>query len=105
MSIEEELQDQLDYLKLPTTKWVRGMPGHKDRACLVVRNAGDAGLGMNAGMWLAKWLDFGGYVKRNDPTSPFFLPATYWNDKVASGKEQVIEVLEKAIAAAGEEGV
>lgn len=110
MSVEEELRGQKDFLALPTTRWRRGTPAQKNEACMVYRHYGvNSGLGYSglglvamslpALQWLARWMKH-----RNDPNGPRHIPIG-WNDSCAKSKEQVIEMLEKAIAAAGEEGV
>ena len=95
MTIESVLQEQRDFLVLDTTTWVKRSPKVLNEACMAVRM--DSGwerqvIGQDASLFVQTML-------LNN------IPLTGWNDNLAQSKEQVIEVLEKAIALAGERGI
>jgi hypothetical protein len=97
MTIESELQAQVDFLRRPDTVWVRGCPHRENEACMITRGTSGTGamLSVQAHGWLQSWL-WGSHGTT---------ATTTWNDHVASGRDEVVERLEKAVAAAGEQGV
>ena len=103
LKIEEQLQQQLDFLRLPSTKWVQGTPTHPGEGCIVLRNSRSRDSQIREGLSLdtRKWLYF--FVKARIAIP--FGSVEQWNDKIATGKAEVVQMLEKAIAAAGEQGV
>jgi len=98
MSIESELQAQVDFLKRDTTKWVQCYPIAFNEACMVVRASSSSPrhISVLATEWISRWMISIGLMVES---------VTVWNDKLAQSKQEVIAMLEKAIAVAGEKGV
>lgn len=96
MSIESEIQAQLDFLRRPDTTWVRNFPKRPNQSCAVCRIDGShwVMIESSATEWLRTWF----WKTYKDPG------VMVWNDCFASGRDEVVERLEKAVAAAGEQG-
>jgi hypothetical protein len=101
LSPAESLQAQIDFLKLPYTTWVRGAPQRPDEACLVVRYSHYrtyiSTLAITYVREVLKECEFidGAAITWKEEI-------VGWNDHHASGKAEVIQVLEKALAKAQE---
>lgn len=105
MSISKELENRLFYLADPKIVWRRGQPCKSGQACLVedfdpVRGVTVDGLTITAQFFLDRFVR---YYAANDADS--FPTAVGFNDQIAKSRQEVLWMLEEAIAEAKEQGV
>lgn len=105
--IEADIDAQIEFLQLPTTRWVHRYPRYVDEACAVVR-VGEYGISKLTEDTTRFLDDFiitcGETVLHFFEEKKFFSSITYFNDCQYRG-EPVIQMLEKARAKAAEEGL
>jgi hypothetical protein len=98
MSVYEEIDAHIQFLQDPHNNWVQQAPESLNEGCMIVRSRAANITGRILFTFLSE--EAQDVIEAVLREQQGLYTCTVWNDKVATSKAQVIEVLEKARAKA-----